>query len=128
MKAPRTKTPFTPPAKWKTHYRALLRLRETLLAEESERTSAFRAPLEKGGLDRGDTSAAVGEAEVLLAEIRLEKAGLAEAEAALERIRKGTYGLCEDTGKPISEARLRALPWTRLSVAAARKREKPRAR
>ncbi len=122
MKAPRT-VPFAPPAKWKTAYLTLLRAREVLQAERAERSSAFRAPLEKGGVDRGDASAVAGEAEVLLAEIGLEQAGLSEVEAALERIRRGTYGVCEDSGKPISEARLRALPWTRLSAAAAKKRE-----
>lgn len=122
MKAPRFET-FTPPAKWKATYRALMQVRDALLAERSERSSAFRAPMEKGGEDRGDLAASVGEGEVLLAEISLEQASLSEVEAALERIRRGTYGVCEDTGKPISEARLRALPWTRFSAAAAKKRE-----
>lgn len=41
---------------------------------------------------------------------------LEEVEAALRRIEKGTYGICEGTGKPISLARLRAVPYARYCV------------
>lgn len=37
-------------------------------------------------------------------------------DAALEKIDKGTYGVCEGTGKVIPEARLNALPWTPYTV------------
>jgi len=35
---------------------------------------------------------------------------LAEVERALEKFAKGTYGLCENCGKPINPERLEALP------------------
>ena len=35
---------------------------------------------------------------------------------ALERIQKGTYGVCRDCGEPIAEARLNAIPWTRVCI------------
>ncbi|MFA5629515.1 MAG: TraR/DksA C4-type zinc finger protein [Dehalococcoidales bacterium] len=35
---------------------------------------------------------------------------LAETERALEKFAKGTYGICEDCGKPIKPERLEALP------------------
>ena len=38
------------------------------------------------------------------------RASIAEIEAALERLEAGTYGLCGDCGKPISEQRLGAIP------------------
>lgn len=38
---------------------------------------------------------------------------LREIDAALERIEKGHYGLCQATGKPIGKARLKAQPWAR---------------
>lgn len=47
-----------------------------------------------------------------------------EIDDALDRIQKGTYGLCEMTGKPISRDRLDELPWTRYSIEAARMRER----
>jgi DnaK suppressor protein len=48
---------------------------------------------------------------------------LAEVEHALKKIDDGTYGICEDTGEPISHARLEALPYARYTVAALEKRE-----
>lgn len=38
------------------------------------------------------------------------KENLADVEHALEKIQKGTYGLCDACGKPIAPARLEALP------------------
>ena len=37
-------------------------------------------------------------------------------EEALERIEKGTYGDCRDCGEAIAEARLNAIPWTRVCI------------
>src|SRR5919106_80127 len=37
-------------------------------------------------------------------------------EEALMRIDKGTYGVCRDCGEPIAEARLNAIPWTRVCI------------
>ena len=53
------------------------------------------------------------------ATLERERATLAEIEAALERIAKGHYGLCESCETAISEARLRALPWARLCISCA---------
>jgi RNA polymerase-binding protein DksA len=38
------------------------------------------------------------------------QASLQEVEAALRKVDEGTYGVCEDCGRPIAEKRLRALP------------------
>jgi DnaK suppressor protein len=40
----------------------------------------------------------------------------AKIEAALERIEKGTYGVCETCGRPIASARLKARPITTLCI------------
>jgi len=39
-----------------------------------------------------------------------------EVEQALLRIEKGAFGLCRDCGEPIAEARLNAIPWTRVCI------------
>ena len=39
-----------------------------------------------------------------------------EIDAAIERIGKGTYGICEYSGDPIPKERLRAIPWARERV------------
>lgn len=41
---------------------------------------------------------------------------LKEIESALARIERNQFGVCEVTEEPIEEARLLALPWTRLSI------------
>jgi DnaK suppressor protein len=41
---------------------------------------------------------------------------LSEIDAALQRIEDGTYGICENCGKPIGAERLAAIPWTRLCI------------
>ncbi|PIR22351.1 MAG: hypothetical protein COV44_08435 [Deltaproteobacteria bacterium CG11_big_fil_rev_8_21_14_0_20_45_16] len=48
---------------------------------------------------------------------------LREIDEALGRIKDNTYGVCEETGTPIEEKRLNAIPWTRLSLEGAEIRE-----
>ena len=42
---------------------------------------------------------------------------------ALMRIDKGTYGICRDCGEPIAEARLNAIPWTRVCITCKEKQQ-----
>ena len=49
---------------------------------------------------------------------------LMEIDDALRRLYSGAYGICEASGKPISRARLEALPWARLSIEEQAKWEK----
>lgn len=49
---------------------------------------------------------------------------LSEVDAALSRIDRGTYGVCESCEEPIPEARLRALPWARYCVKCAERRHR----
>lgn len=48
---------------------------------------------------------------------RLEKFAF-QLEAALIRIKNGTYGICKDTGKLIPKERLRAVPHTQQTIEA----------
>lgn len=45
-----------------------------------------------------------------------EREILKEIDAALDRIREGTYGMCQATQKPILQERLKAMPWARYCV------------
>jgi RNA polymerase-binding protein DksA len=45
-----------------------------------------------------------------------EEAHLSYVEAALKRIDAGTYGICENCGRPIQPARLEAMPWVTLCI------------
>lgn len=49
---------------------------------------------------------------------------LQEVNEALERIQTGTYGVCVDTGEPISYERLKALPYAKRTVEAQKELEK----
>jgi RNA polymerase-binding protein DksA len=46
---------------------------------------------------------------------------LGEIDAALDRIEKGTYGICAVCGRPIGEERLEAVPYAKLCIDDARK-------
>jgi RNA polymerase-binding transcription factor DksA len=52
--------------------------------------------------------------ELALSQLSAEQDALYEVEAAMRRILDGSYGLCEQTGKRIPAARLKAVPWTRF--------------
>lgn len=78
---------------------------------------------DRGGGDEGDlTMSLMAENDFLTSQSRL-KAHLLEIEQALARIELGIYGVCEETDEPIEIERLRALPWTRLSIEGAELRE-----
>ena len=48
---------------------------------------------------------------------------VAEIAAALERIEKGIYGICEECGEEISEGRLKVAPETTLCIDCKKKQE-----
>jgi RNA polymerase-binding transcription factor DksA len=86
----------------------LERLRRSLL---DERSSLEREVASLGVCAPGCEAAE--EIEGLLAFLR---GVLREVEDALDRMARGTFGLCEACGRPIARERLRALPRARLCV------------
>ncbi len=48
---------------------------------------------------------------------------LQQIDAALQRIDDGSYGICAVCGKPITEQRLRAVPWATLCIDDQRKQD-----
>jgi DnaK suppressor protein len=46
-------------------------------------------------------------------------ASLAEVERALEKLSEGTYGRCDNCGRPIARERLEAIPWAALCMSCA---------
>lgn len=56
------------------------------------------------------------ERELAIANIDRDTRTLSEVESALGSIEAGSYGTCVRCQEPISEPRLRALPWTRLCL------------
>lgn len=110
-------------SKWAWHQQVLLALRERLLAERQARLTEAAQPLEPHSLDPADSASDEFDHNVALAMLSAEQDALHEIDAALHRIRTGTYGRCEATRKPISAARLRAVPWTRFAHSTAMQQE-----
>lgn len=48
--------------------------------------------------------------------LQQSSSGLAQVEAALQRIADGTYGMCAVCREPIAEGRLEARPWTPFCI------------
>jgi DnaK suppressor protein len=101
----------------------LTRLRARLTGEVAEHLHETLTPVRGNNDDFADVAREASEHELLYAEMAAEGDQLAEVEAALERLRLGTYGLCAETGESIDPERLRAVPWTRFCLAAAQRRE-----
>lgn len=85
-----------------------------------------------GGPDRGATAAADAveqgtdayDQALSLDLAQVDRNLLRQITDALIRIEDGSYGICEITGKRISEERLEELPWTKYSIEAARELER----
>ena len=77
---------------------------------------------EKGGDEADQTMRLLAEQEMLNLNDRL-RSQLYEIESALGRIESGAFGQCEETDESIEIERLRAIPWTRLSIEGAEIRE-----
>ena len=77
--------------------------------EDSGDLSGYGQHMADAGTDNFDRDFA-------LSLVSNEQEALYEIEEAINRIKKGTYGICENTGKPISKDRLLAVPFARYSL------------
>lgn len=77
---------------------------------------------ERGGDEADQTMRILAEQEVMSLTERL-RSQLLEVESALGRIENGSFGVCEETEELIEVERLKAIPWTRLSIEGAEMRE-----
>jgi len=112
------------PGKWKEYYRRLSETRDLLLNRQNdlvkdacEEQPAFSLHMADAGTDSFDRDFA-------LSRISSEQDAVYEIDEAMMRIRRGSYGICELTGKPIERERLDAIPWTRFCAEAERQLEK----
>ena len=101
--------------KWQWHYRVLLGLRDRLLKARSEQLQEAAEPLEFRAVDAAESAADESDQDLALGRLSAEQDALYEVEEAVRRIGNDTYGICEETGKPIEAGRLKAVPWTRFS-------------
>ncbi len=112
------------PRKWKKYYNKLVELRShhsdgvASRSEEVMKRSAKddAGDLSSNGQHLADAGSASFERDLAYNMITNQTEILAEIDAAIKRIKDGTYGICEVTGKPIPEARLEAIPFARYTV------------
>lgn len=112
---------------FETNLRALhARLRGDVshLTSEALRTSGNGDPTtatSSAPMHMADVGTDNFEQEFTFSLIQNQEQVLGEIADALERIKQGTYGRCEECRSSIPKARLQALPYTRHCVSCARK-------
>jgi len=105
-------------AQWAKYYQRLLDLRDQLLRQMSGLAKESAAEIPSYSLHMADSGTDNFDRDFALSLLSSDQDAIYEIEAALRRIEKHTYGVCELTSKPIPKARLDAIPWTRFTVAA----------
>ncbi len=100
-----------------THKDALIRKRDELIG--SGGIKPLQASMDNNSRqgDMADQATGNNEVHIALKVKQTDAKILTAIEEALVRIDKGAYGLCRDCGEPIAEARLNAIPWTRVCIA-----------
>ena len=68
------------------------------------------------GQHQGDAGSDAYDRDFALSVLAKEQDALYEIEQALQRIKKGSYGICEMSSRKIPQARLEAIPFARLTV------------
>ena len=66
--------------------------------------------------DMADQASGNNEVHIKLKLKQTDAKILQAIEEALLRVDKGAYGVCRDCGEMIAEARLKAIPWTRVCI------------
>jgi DnaK suppressor protein len=94
----------------------LLVLRRELAGEVSTLRAEGLALGTDGTQDMADEASNTYARQMLLGMSERERAMLREIDAALDRLDEGTFGICEECGDPIGEARLKVVPHATLCV------------
>ena len=99
-----------------TNRETLLRKRMELLSQGGIRPLQASIETNSRQGDLADQADGNNEVHIQLKLKQTDAKILQAIEEALVRLDKGTYGVCRDCGEPISEARLTAIPWTRVCI------------
>ena len=95
----------------------LLRRRRQLVRLQGGAESEGRSLMEGRSPDWVDQASDEGAARLLAELTERERAEVAEIDAALARIERGSYGTCLSCGGPVEPGRLKAIPGARLCLA-----------
>jgi DnaK suppressor protein len=102
-------------ARWQKYYDRLIRLRDQLDSQRTTQVANAHSGEPVFGVNPADRGTDEYDMGAALSLISSEQDAIYEIDQAIQRIRDGRYGACEATGKPISEERLDAVPWTRFA-------------
>lgn len=124
------------PKKWQKYYKLLLELRAHVQEELDLHTADTlkhasgedAGDLAHYGNHQADAGTDAFDRDFALSLVSSEQDALNEIEEAIQRMRDGSYGICEVTGKPITKERLLAVPFARFSVEGQKEYEKNKKR
>jgi DnaK suppressor protein len=120
---PSEKEKFMNPVMLEYFRQKLLRWRQELLDESNETIRELQEEnLQKP--DVADRASAETDHALELRTRDRERKLISKINSALEKIEEGVYGFCEETGEPISIARLEARPIASLSIEAQERHER----
>jgi RNA polymerase-binding transcription factor DksA len=109
---------------WVKYYCILIDLRERLHSQMSGLAKDSAEELPGFSLHMADSGTDNFDRDFALSLLSADQDAIYEIEEALKRIIKGTYGVCELSGKQIPKTRLEVIPWTRFTVEAQGQLEK----
>ncbi len=120
------------PKKWMKFYKLLVNLRQHVQNEldlHTMDTLKHSSPKGSGkitsyGNHQADAGIDAFDRDFALSLVSSEQDALKEIGEAILRIKEGTYGICEVTGKPINKKRLEAVPFARYSIEGQKEYEK----
>lgn len=106
----------------------LEKMRDTLMQSLKESTAEVKKPDEATGYSQHQADQGTDDFDrtIALGLTGNDYAILRQIERALEKIKEGTYGICDETQEEIPLARLQAVPYATMTVQAQQKIEKGR--
>ena len=108
----------------KSQRERLTMMREQILADIANDTALTREGQKDEGMDAYDLASEERDRDINMILSDRDRQKLLGIDESLERLRQGTYGICEECELDISEERLKALPFTRLCVSCQADQEK----
>jgi RNA polymerase-binding protein DksA len=100
------------PARWMQQYERLCAERDKLLERDCSTAENLQPKLD----DLADAASHESQRSLSLVAATATHDLIKEVLEAIRRIERGTYGICEITGEPISTERLNSVPWARYSL------------
>jgi len=102
----------------------LIELREDLLAEVRSKNAEAASLRDEGVADVADLGLTDSLSELLHLRSDSKREEIMNIDEALDRLRRGSYGQCQECGEPINIERLELRPYTRFCIDCKTKVEK----